>query len=238
METEIARQFIDISLRPRTMFYYVPRTAILAAFREVIPSFSGQVLDLGCGFMPYRRLVESNSNVDKYTGVDLAGSAIYGSVRPDITWDGSKIPLDDGSMDCVIATEFLEHHSEPQLVLGEIHRVLKPSGLLFATVPFIWNLHEIPHDEYRYTPYSIDRLLNSAGFSDVKVTGLGGWNAAMAQMMGLWVTFVKMPQIIRRLMQIVLFPIFVLLVKTDRRPMTFDDNENSMFTGLSITARK
>jgi SAM-dependent methyltransferase len=238
VETEIAQQFIDISLRPRTMFYYVPRTAILAAFREVIPSFSGQVLDLGCGFMPYRELVEANGNVEKYTGIDLDGSAIYGSVKPDITWDGSKIPLNDGSMDCVFATEFLEHHSEPLLVLSEIHRVLTSGGLVFATVPFIWNLHEIPHDEYRYTPYSIVRLLSSAGFSDVRVTGLGGWNAAMAQMIGLWVTFAKMPQIIRRLMRVVLFPIFVLLVKTDRRPLSFDDSENSMFTGLSITARK
>lgn len=220
------------------MFYYVPRTAILAAFREAIPSFSGQVLDLGCGFMPYRELVESNSRVERYTGVDLEGSAIYGSVKPDLTWDGSKIPVNDASMDCVIATEFLEHHSAPDMVLGEISRVLKPGGLLFATVPFIWNLHEIPHDEYRYTPFSINRLLKAAKFSDVKISGLGGWNATMAQMIGLWITFAKMPGIIRRLLLITLFPVFVLLVKTDRRPTMFDDAENSMFTGLSITARK
>lgn len=238
MDSEISQQFIDIRLRPRTMFFYVPRTAILAAFRVVIPSFSGQVLDLACGFMPYRDLVESNSSVEQYTGVDLEDSEIYGSVKPDLTWDGSKIPVSDESMDCVIATEFLEHHSAPDMVLGEVHRVLKPGGLLFATVPFVWNLHEIPHDEYRYTPFSITRLLSSANFSDVKISGLGGWNATMAQMIGLWVTFAKMPRIARSLMRIVLFPVFVFLVKTDRRPIVFDDAENSMFTGLSITARK
>ena len=238
MDHEITKQFIEIGLSPRTMFYYVPRTSILKAIRGVIPSFSGHVLDLGCGFMPYRELVESNPNVAKYTGLDVETSAIYGSAKPDLTWDGSRIPLDDNTIDCVMATEFLEHHSDPANVLKEIFRVLKPGGLLFGTVPFIWNLHEIPHDEYRYTPYSIERLLNSAGLSEVDLKGLGGWNASLAQMIGLWITFAKMPGVVRMISKIALFPVFVLLVKSDRPPTSFDDAENSMFTGLSFTARK
>lgn len=238
IDEEISRQFIDIDLRPGTMFYYVPRTTILRAVREAAASFSGTVLDLGCGFMPYRKFVESKPNVEKYIGIDLEKSAIYGQVEPDMTWDGTRIPLEDATIDCVMATEFLEHHSEPGVVLGEIFRVLKPRGVLFATVPFIWNLHEVPHDEYRYTPYSMRRILENAGFGDISIKGLGGWNASLAQMIGLWITFVKMRGIVRTALKMLIFPVFALLVKTDRRPEIFDAEQNSMFNGLSIMARK
>ncbi len=55
-------------------------------------------------------------------------------------------------------------------------------------------------------------------------------------MIGLWVTFSKMNRVMRKLMSIALFPMFWLLVKTDVKPVEFDGGENSMFTGLSVTA--
>lgn len=238
MHEKIRKEFIDIPLRPSTMFYYVPRTGILRAVSQAAESFRGVVLDVGCGFMPYRELIEENEQVENYIGIDLAGSELYGSVEPDLIWQGKHVPLDDASVDRVMATEFLEHHSEPEAVLAEFHRVLRPDGVFFATVPFIWNLHEIPHDEYRYTPYSLRRILESAGFTDVEIHGLGGWNAAFAQMIGLWITFATMPAIVRAVLRLKLFPLFALLVRTDRPPEVFDGGPNSMFTGLSVTARK
>lgn len=238
MNTDITKQFVDVELRPSTMFYYVPRTAILRAIREISPLFSGRVLDIGCGFMPYRELVVSNEKVESYSGIDLDGSAIYGNIKPDIIWNGETIPVPDGSADCLIATEFLEHHSEPEKTLSEFSRVLKTNGILFGTVPFVWNLHEIPNDEFRYTPYSLGRMLRNAGFTDIEISGLGGWNASMAQMIGLWITFAKLPRLVRGMIRLALFPIFAILVKTDSTPVAFDDAANSMFPGLSFTARK
>ena len=55
-------------------------------------------------------------------------------------------------------------------------------------------------------------------------------------MIGLWVTFSKMHRVVRKLVSIVLFPVFWVLVKTDVKPVEFDGHENSMFTGLSVTA--
>ena len=131
-----------------------------------------------------------------------------------------------------MATEILEHCAEPELVLSEIHRVLKPDGRLFVTVPFIWNLHEIPNDEYRYTPYSLKRHLENAGFRDVVIKPLGGWNMALAQMLGLWLGFAPLPRFSRRLFRMLLFPVFYCLVKTDRKFSEFDGARGSMFPGL------
>ena len=220
------------------MPFYTAKTAILASVKEEIKAFHGTVLDVGCGVMPYRELILNVEAVDRYLGMDLAGSELYGHVDPDVVWDGKRIPIPDAEVDCVIATEFLEHYSEPAEILAEIRRVMSDGGKFFATVPFVWNLHEIPFDEYRYTPYSIGRILDQAGFKDIEIKALGGWNMSLAQMIGLWSTFSKQNRFARKILSIAVFPVFWLLVKTDTKPVEFDGQENSMFTGLSITAIK
>ena len=220
------------------MTFYTVRRSIADCVRERTAEFYGTVLDVGCGFMPYRSLLTGNPKVEKYLGMDLEQSDLYGSVPPDITWDGGSIPLADESVDCVLATEFLEHHSDPAAVLSEMRRVMRPGGVIVVTVPFIWNLHEIPHDEYRYTPYSLERHFRDSGFQRVEVTTLGGWNRSVAQMLGLWVGFSSMGRITRRILRLLLFPVYVLLIKTDRATAGFDGREKSMFTGLCTTARK
>lgn len=220
------------------MPFYSAKMAIAASVRAAVPEFYGTVLDVGCGVMPYRELVEEVESVERYIGMDIPGSALYGHVQPDITWDGLRIPLDDRSVDCVMATEFLEHHADPDQILGEMARVIKDGGRFFATVPFIWNLHELPSDEFRYTPFSLRRLLECAGFEEIQIKALGGWNLALAQMLGLWVTFSRMHRFVRKVLSIGLFPFFMLLVRTDTKPVVFDGAENSMFTGLSVSAIK
>lgn len=238
IEKQIEDEFIEVRLRPRTMMFYTPRKAIFDSVCKESESFYGTVLDIGCGFMPYKKLIEANPKVKKYIGMDLEQSDIYGQVKPELKWNGREIPLENESVDCVMATEFLEHYAEPENVLKEIGRVMKTGGKIFATVPFLWNLHEIPFDEYRYTPYSIERHFKNAGFRDIEIKALGGWNLSLAQMLGLWITFSKMRNLTRKVLRNLLFPFYVLLIKTDRQPEKFDGFENSMFTGLSITARK
>jgi len=238
IENQIDKEFISIPLRPKTMPFYTARKAILESVRVATALFHGTVLDVGCGFMPYKNLVQSNPKVEKYIGMDWQQSEYYKHIEPDLNWNGEKIPLADESVDCAMATEFLEHYAEPERVLEEIFRVMKPNGRFFATVPFVWNLHEIPHDEYRYTPFSLKRHLKNAGFKNMDFQALGGWNLALAQMIGLWLTFSKMNGLTRRFLRILLFPFYVWLIKTDHKPTEFDGYENSMFSGLSVTAFK
>jgi len=81
----------------------------------------------------------------------------------------------------------MEHCKEPEIVLKEIYRVLKPESIFILKVPFLRNLHEVPNDEYRYTPYSLERHLKNSGFSNIEVKATGGRHVSMAQMLGLWV---------------------------------------------------
>ena len=238
LEEFINENFLVLTLRPGTMEFYAPRVSILQSVQDVSKSLFGTVLDVGCGFMPYKKIIGATHNVEAYRGMDLEDTPYRRLVEPDVIWDGNTIPLEDESVDCVVATEFLEHHDRPEQVVHEVFRVMRANGIFFATVPFIWNLHDIPYDEYRYTPYSLERMLRGAGFSDIKISALGGWNMALAQMIGMWVVFPKRRRVTRGLLRRLLFPLYAFLVKTDRRPNAFDAHANSMFSGLSITARK
>jgi SAM-dependent methyltransferase len=81
----------------------------------------------------------------------------------DIVCDGQFLSFEDNSVDGVFILLVLEHVPNPQAIVKEIFRVLKPGGFLFATLPFLQVMHANPKDYYRFTPDGIRQL-----FSDFK----------------------------------------------------------------------
>ncbi len=61
------------------------------------------------------------------------------------------------------ALEVLEHLCKHQEALGEIARVLRPNGRLLLTVPFLYPVHDAPHDYQRLTAYGLIRDLEAVG---------------------------------------------------------------------------
>ena len=228
--------FSELRLDYHELEFYFPRKKILLHLKENIGDFDGTMLDVGCGKKPYRVYILSNSKIEKYIGIDIKEAIDYGGEKPEIYWEDGKIPLEDNSIDSAIATEVLEHVPNVTDVLTEVFRVLKPGGVFIFTVPFIWPLHETPHDHYRYTPYALNRLMELAGFKGVKIKAMGGWNAALGQMMALWIKRNFQSRIAKRILYYLFYPIIWTLFKTDKVPDSF--KESTMFTGLGITARK
>jgi len=223
--------------RPNTLHNYLIRQAILKALKSQQDIFHGRLLDVGCGEMPYKSLVASGfNNVECYVGLDFKQNAIHNN-SPDIYWEEGKIPLDDSSVDCVLCTEVFEHCPDPEAVMNEIYRVLKVNGILFFTVPFLWPLHEVPYDNYRYTPFALERHLTQCHFSEIELKAMGGWDASLAQMLGLWVRRRPMRRFMRRILSCCFLPVVWILGKVDK-PKNALFNEGSMVTGLSGTARK
>lgn len=188
--------------------------------------------------MPYKTYIFEYSHITSYTGIDIENALEYDKgIKPDFFWDGVAMPFDDNSFDTALATEVLEHCPDPRITLSETYRVLKPGGYFVFTVPFLWNLHEIPHDEYRYTPYALERLLREAGFSGIQIKPHGGWHASLAQMMGLWVRRAPLSSINRNILSALFKPIIAYLLRKDRTFNWSFDN-SIMITGLSGIARK
>lgn len=220
--------------------YYV-RTSIVQALKDNRHLLSGTLLDVGCGKMPYRELLmQPQGFTAKYLGLDLDMPVTegYAAARPDLVWDGKKIPLEADSVDSVMLTEVLEHCFQPAEVLRETHRVLRKNGHLFLTVPFLWPLHDVPYDEYRYTPFSLEKHLAGAGYGNIRVSALGGWHASMGQMLSLWLNRSGLSPRKRKLLyNLALKRVIRWLYAHDTKPGNFLD-DSYMITGLTAVAQK
>lgn len=100
------------------------------------------VLDVGCGAnAPY---VEHLESLGKHVvGLDFAYHFVAlakqkGQTRS-VQGDATSLPFPDASFDAIICSETLEHVPDDRGAVAEIHRVLRPGGLLFLTVPNYWH---------------------------------------------------------------------------------------------------
>lgn len=135
-------------------------------------NFRGHLYDLGCGEMPYKAWLLGYA--DQYTGVDWGGT--QHQLKADIVADlNEPLPIASEVADTVISLSVMEHLREPQVFLGEAHRILKPGGAIILQVPFMWWVHEAPYDYYRYTQFGLQYMFQKAGFSNIQVYAQTGF---------------------------------------------------------------
>lgn len=141
----------------------------------------GLLLDLGCGKVPlyeaYQEYVTDNICVDW-------PSSAHGNIHVDVLCDLSRqLPFADESFDTVLSSDVIEHLPEPALAFAEMGRLLRPNGILLLNTPFLYMLHEIPHDYYRFTRYAIERLLKMSGMEVLRLEATGGAGAVMVDLL-------------------------------------------------------
>jgi len=130
------------------------------------PLMRGKLFDLGCGEGAYKSFFLEHAK--EYVGVDWAGTVHKAQL--DIAADLNKaLPIENGAADCVVALSVLEHLYEPQVMLNEAYRILKPGGAMIIQVPWQWWIHEQPHDYFRFTPFGLKYMLEKAGFTSIEI---------------------------------------------------------------------
>ena len=96
---------------------------IVASLREVAPQTSGRLLDVGCGNKPFESFFRPY--VTEYLGIEHeatfnATAAGGQGTRPDLTYDGQRLPFPDASFDTVLNVQVLEHGGGGGLQIAEI----------------------------------------------------------------------------------------------------------------------
>jgi SAM-dependent methyltransferase len=111
-----------------------------------------RLLDMGCGagrhaFESFRRgarvvaldydAAELKDVAALFAAMTQAGEAGVepGASSTAVNGDAGRLPFADGAFDRIIASEVLEHVPDDGLALAELSRVLRPGGVLAATVP-------------------------------------------------------------------------------------------------------
>ena len=144
--------------------------------REAVARYArGRILDVGCGRRPYADFLEDCTGLE-YDRVR------YAEIPADVWGSGMDLPFRADSFSTVFSAQVLEHVAEPWRMVAEMGRVLEPRGYLILTAPHIWELHEVPHDYFRFTCYGLEHLARRAGLEPVEVRPLAGyWVSAGAQ---------------------------------------------------------
>ena len=151
---------------------YMARLQARAYQRLVQDHARGDLLDVGAGAVPlygvYRDLVSSVTCIDW-------GDTLHDRGHLDAVVDLSgPIPFEDRCFDTILCTDVIEHLPKPWVLLGECARLLRPGGKLLLAVPFMYWLHEEPHDHHRYTEHRLRGLCEEAGLQVEMLDVLGG----------------------------------------------------------------
>lgn len=138
--------------------YYLHYSALarsLVAARDRYLDGSVDVLDVGCGDMPYFPLFA-------HVAAEYAGADVQPRPRVRYVCPVEDLDIPDSSFDLVLCTQVLEHVRDPDRALREIARVLRPGGYTFLTTHGIWPFHPYPGDYWRWTQQGLEALLDRA----------------------------------------------------------------------------
>jgi SAM-dependent methyltransferase len=145
---------------------------LVARLRELLPARPRVLVvgggTLGAGMAP---LLDDPA-------VDATETDVWLGPRTSLVCDGHDLPFADATFDAVVCQAVLEHVLDPPRVVAEMHRVLRPAGLLYAEIPFMQQVHEGAHDLTRYTYVGQRRLFRC--FDEVASGAVCGPGMALA----------------------------------------------------------
>ena len=157
-----------------TYIFQPARYELLEQIRRYASVVRGRTLDIGAGsYSRYRHLF----NYTEYVTVDVEGVA-----GVDVVGSAVALSFPDASFDSIISTQVMGDIYELRDAFAECFRVLKPGGAALITEAMFAPLHDEPYDYWRFTPYSLRRLAEDAGFTVEVIESRGGYRGVIAQM--------------------------------------------------------
>jgi SAM-dependent methyltransferase len=163
------------------------------------------------------------------------GDAAWDYTRLDVRADLTALPFREGVFDAAINVVTLEHLPEPGRALAEIARALAPGGRLLIAAPHEWEVHQAPHDYFRFTRYGLVYLLEKAGLETVELRAVGGYFRLVARRLLNGLQFFT-----RGVRRLGLVPAAIVLVPPALILPFLDglDRERNFTAGYICTARK
>ena len=151
-----------------------------------------KILEVGCG--KGKESLELSRAGAEVTGIDFSHNAISSlkniieatsSKMTALQCDARNLPFQGNSFDLVFSQGVIEHFTNPQPLLREQFRVLKPGGIIVVEVPNKYNIYTIykhvmmflrkwpPGWETEFSPKQLTKTIIEAGFEP---KGIVGWD--------------------------------------------------------------
>jgi SAM-dependent methyltransferase len=157
--------------------YYLHYSAVtqsLAIARDRYLTGRVDILDVGCGDMPYYPIFERIAR-------DYAGADVEPAPRVRYVGPVEELAAPPASFDLVLCTQVLEHVRDPLQALAQIARVLRPGGHAFVTTHGVWPFHPYPDDRWRWTQQGLETIfLQTPGLALDELVPHGGTTSCLA----------------------------------------------------------
>ena len=169
-------------------------------------------------------------------GDDLLNVDLLPYKNVDIICDIENMPFNDNSIDYIINIAVLEHVPNPQKVIAEIQRIMKPGGKLYCFIPFMQPFHASPYDFQRFTYEGMKHQFRD--FEIIKLKPIGptsGMLWTVQEWFALVFSFGIKPlhTFLYLLFMIITFPIKFLDILLQHHPMS-----KNIASGFSIECLK
>ena len=159
---QLSQAILQAGLQNPDFLVLRERRRIFARWVENLPKTGLAVLDVGGRLQPYRPLLEKR--LESYVAVDPAFEGLLNVVAT-----GEALPFPRERFDLVICTQVLNYSANPFQVIAEIHRVLRPGGSLFLSVPAIFPRYA--DQRWRFMPEGLMVLLAPFSFYEIVPEG-------------------------------------------------------------------
>ena len=109
----------------------------------------GTTLNIGCGQDRYRKFIHG-----KVINLDIKQTK-----AADIIADANQLKFKPNSFDNVISIFSFYYLKNPFSMSRDISKILKKDGKFILVLPFLYPIHDIPEDRYRFTSFGIKTVL-------------------------------------------------------------------------------
>ena len=130
--------------------------------------------------------------------------------------DLQKEVLIDIKYDYVVIFNVLEHLLNPNLALKNLSKILKKSGKIIGSTPFLFRVHGAPKDYSRFTKDHLHELLKSNNFENIQIIELGtGPFLACISLLRSYLKYLPILYQLLVLLAIVIDKLIKVIIKTD-----------------------
>ena len=138
----------DYYARSNLLIRYVEQSRLRCIKRMIAAGPQDKILEVGCGGGHVLKLFPES----QLTGLDVSGCMLekarhnlQGYHVELLKGEIHELEIPDSTYDKVICTEVLEHVEQPEKILDQIRRVLKPGGTAVITLPNDYLIRRIQH---------------------------------------------------------------------------------------------
>jgi len=169
MDLRLYKQLREIE---RSHWWFRGRREVLLAALERLEVRAERILDCGCGAGSNLDVLAARFPGARILGIDVEKDPLEfchaERTMPVAQADAAQLPFAGDAFDLVAALDTIEHVEVDLQALSELHRVCRPGGTLFLTVPafqLLWgNIDEIGHHHRRYRRAQLVERVRKAGF--------------------------------------------------------------------------